>query len=356
MDENFGKTINEIEKDKINIYKKIRLTNSSKMKKENIDYTAKNISEIIKKYADCLKKIKPDYNLVYADRFETFAASIASSQMNIPTIHIEGGDKTEGGTLDDNVRHAMTKISHLHITTNDNAKKRLINLGEEKWRIKNFGYSAMDYIKLKNYASKKEIEKRLKLKVTKPLVIFTQHPIPLEINNLNKNFDEILKAIKNLTEHNIEIIITYPNSDYGGKEIINKINKLKKFKNIHVVSSLGRYYYHGILALNKKNTKVVCVGNSSSGIKETAIFKCPVVNIGPRQNGRFRSTNVFDVKYSKNQIYDTIIRCIYDNKIYKKCLKSKNLYGGGNTGNKVRRFIENMSFTRKKILIKKITY
>ena len=80
--------------------------------------------------------------------------------MNIPTIHIEGGDKTEGGTLDDSVRHAMTKISHIHITTNENAKKRIINLGEEKWRVRNFGYSAMDYVSQKNYATKKEIEKK----------------------------------------------------------------------------------------------------------------------------------------------------------------------------------------------------
>ena len=115
LDINFGKTINEINKDKIKIYKKIKLKSVNYNKKESSEYTPKNISEIINKYCYCLKKIKPDYNLVYADRFETFGATIASTQMNIPTIHIEGGDKTEGGTLDDSVRHAMTKISHIHI-------------------------------------------------------------------------------------------------------------------------------------------------------------------------------------------------------------------------------------------------
>ena len=85
----------------------------------------RELVEIIEKYSTCLRKIKPDYNLVYADRFESFGAIIASSQMNIPTIHIEGGDKTEGGTLDDSARHAMTKISHIHITTNEDAKKRI---------------------------------------------------------------------------------------------------------------------------------------------------------------------------------------------------------------------------------------
>ena len=355
VDKKFGETINEIKKDKIKIYQTIKLFNSGR-NKDKSDYTPKNIAEIVEKYSTCLRRIKPDYNLVYADRFESFGAIIASSQMNIPTIHIEGGDKTEGGTLDDSVRHAMTKISHIHITTNDNAKKRIIKLGEEKWRVKNFGYSAMDYVKLKNYAKKSEIEDRLKIKITKPIVLFTQHPIPMENENIQNNFEKILHAIKKLSKLNIQIIITYPNSDYGGKKIIERINRLKGIKNIKIVSSLGRYLYHGVLALNNKNIKVVCAGNSSSGIKETAIFKCPVVNIGPRQNGRFRSSNVFDVKYDDKQIYETIFKCINDEKVYKKCLKTKNLYGGGSTGKKIKKFIENLKISKTKILIKKITY
>ena len=355
VDKKFGETINEIKKDKIKIYQTIKLFNSGR-NKDKSDYTPKNIAEIVEKYSTCLRRIKPDYNLVYADRFESFGAIIASSQMNIPTIHIEGGDKTEGGTLDDSVRHAMTKISHIHITTNDNAKKRIIKLGEEKWRVKNFGYSAMDYVKSKNYAKKSEIENKLKIKITKPIILFTQHPIPMENENIQNNFEKILHSIKKLSKLNIQIIITYPNSDYGGKKIIEKINRLKGVKNIKIVRSLGRYLYHGVLALNNKKIKVVCAGNSSSGIKETAIFKCPVVNIGPRQNGRFRSSNVFDVKYDEKQIYETIFKCINDEKVYKKCLKTKNLYGGGSTGKKIKKFIENLKISKTKILIKKITY
>ena len=355
VDKKFGETINEIKKDKIKIYQTIKLFNSGR-NKDKSDYTPKNIAEIVEKYSTCLRKIKPDYNLVYADRFESFGAIIASSQMNIPTIHIEGGDKTEGGTLDDSVRHAMTKISHIHITTNDNAKKRIIKLGEEKWRVKNFGYSAMDYVKSKNYAKKSEIENKLKKKIKKPIILFTQHPIPMENENIQNNFEKILHSIKKLSKLNIQIIITYPNSDYGGKKIIEKINRLKGMKNIKIVRSLGRYLYHGVLALNNKKIKVVCAGNSSSGIKETAIFKCPVVNIGPRQNGRFRSSNVFDVKYDEKQIYETIFKCINDKKVYKKCLKTKNLYGGGSTGKKIKKFIENLKISKTKILIKKITY
>ena len=106
-----------------------------------------------------MKKIKPDVFVVYADRYETFAAAIFSSQMGIPTIHLEGGDVTEGGTFDDNVRHAITKLSHFHFTTNEMAKNRIISMGEEKWRVKNFGYPAIDLIKDSNFATPEEIKK-----------------------------------------------------------------------------------------------------------------------------------------------------------------------------------------------------
>lgn len=355
VDKKFGETIQEIKRDKIKIYKTIRLK-SSLVNQNEINYTTNNISEIVKKYSSCLKKIKPDYNLVYADRFESFGAAISSTQMNIPTIHIEGGDKTEGGTLDDNVRHAMTKLCHLHITTNENAKKRIIKLGEEKWRVKNFGYSVMDYVTSKKFAKKNEIEKKLGVKFNRPIIILTQHPIPMEKNKINGIFKNIFLAIDKLSKFNVQLIITYPNSDFGGKQILDKINKLKNKPNIKIVSSLGRYYYHGLLALNKKGLKVICVGNSSSGIKETAIFKCPVVNIGPRQNGRFRSSNVVDVSYNPKQIYETIFQFLYNDGFYNKYSKVKNLYGGGNTGKKIKKYLENIKFNKNKLLLKKITY
>ncbi len=300
------------------------------------------------------ERLQPDIVLTVGDRFETMATTIAASYMNIPVAHTMGGEVT--GTIDESIRHAVTKFAHIHFPASNDAKNRIIKLGEEKWRVKNFGYSAMDYVKLKNYATRKEIENKLDIKITKPIILFTQHPIPMEKKYLKNNFTKIFNAIERLSKLNVQIIITYPNSDFGAKEIIDKINKLKKFKNIKIIRSLGRYFYHGILSLNKKNTKVICAGNSSSGIKETAIFKCPVVNIGPRQNGRFRSGNVFDVNYDNKKIYNIIFKCINDKEIYKKCLNSKNLYGGGNTGKKIRKFIENLKTSKSKILLKKITY
>lgn len=355
LDKKFGYTIDEVFKENIKIYKKIYIKNKIK-NKTTAEYTSLYIAEIIKEYTKILIKIKPDFNIVYADRFETFASAIASSQMHIPTIHIEGGDKTEGGTLDDSVRHAITKLSHFHIVTNRDAFNRILKLGEEKWRIKNFGYSLIDSVKQGNYASKRELENKLKIKIVRPIVIFTFHPISVNLKQSVIDLKKCLFTLKELSKK-YQIIITYPNIDYGCRSFITEIKKIKKLKNIKIFRSLGRYYYHGILSLIKKEKiKVLCMGNSSSGIKETAVFKCPTINLGTRQDGRLKSTNVFNLKINPKKIINLTNKCFNNKKIIKIINKSKNLYGGGKTGNKLLNFIENIKHSKSKILIKKIQY
>ena len=273
--------------------------------------------------------------------------------MGIPTIHLEGGDVTEGGTFDDNVRHAITKLSHFHITTNLSAKKRIIKMGEEPWSVKNFGYPVIDLIRDGNYASPNEISKKLNISLKKPIIVFTLHPIPIEEENFDKNIINCLNALEKISLKEVDIIITNPNSDKGGDKILNYIKKMKNKKNFKVYDSLGRYYYHGLFSLiKKKKLPVVCVGNSSSGIKETAIFGCPVVNIGKRQNGRLRSNNVIDVEYKSKKIFTAITKCLFNRKFQKICINSKNVYGGGDTAKKVVNFLENINFKKRKILIK----
>ena len=118
--------------------------------------------------------------VVYADRFEGFSAIIASTQMNIPTAHIEGGDITEGGALDDSVRHAMTKLSHLHFTTNQQASNRILGMGEEEWRVHTVGFPAIDMISQGNYATAKEVKEQLDIDLERPIVLFTQHSVTTE--------------------------------------------------------------------------------------------------------------------------------------------------------------------------------
>ena len=157
LNKKYGNTVSEIKKDKFRISYKIKL--NSKSEKDPI-YTTSNISKIINELSKILKKENPEFMLVNADRFETFAACIASTQMNIPTVHVEGGDITLGGTLDDNVRHAITKLSHFHFVTNKNSYSNLIKMGEEKWRIYNSGLASNDLINRKKLINYKLIKKK----------------------------------------------------------------------------------------------------------------------------------------------------------------------------------------------------
>ena len=351
LNKNYGHTSKEIFKDGIKKVHELKIKNR---KNSSIEFTPLSISEIIYKVAKLLKKLKPDIFLIYADRYETFAAAIAATQMGIPTIHLEGGDVTEGGTFDDNVRHAITKLSHLHITTNIDAKRRIISLGEEIWRVKNYGYPVIDLIREGNFATPIEICKNLNLSLNKPIVVFTLHPIPIEEYNFDKNINNCFAALERISKNDVNIILTNPNSDKGGDIILKYLKQFKNKKNFKVYDSLGRYYYHGLFSLIKKrNLSVVCVGNSSSGIKETAIFGCPVVNIGKRQNGRLRSNNVLDVDYNSQKIYKAIFKCLFNKNFKKKCIKTKNVYGGGNTANKVVKLLETLKIDKNKLLIKK---
>ena len=279
--------------------------------------------------------------------------------MNIPTAHIEGGDITEGGALDDSVRHAMTKLSHLHFTTNQQASNRILSMGEAKWRVNTVGFPAIDMIKEGNFAKKEELISKYSLDTTKPLILFTQHSVTTEYNLSEEQIIPSLEALKELAEEGFQVIITYPNNDIGGRKIITTINNFfseNNHKNIQIYPSLGRYNYHGILALAEETVmKVVCVGNSSSGIKETPAFSCPTVNIGSRQQGRLRAKNVLDVNYNAKEIYKTIKFSLSDKDFLRLCKNTENPYGVGDAGIKIAKVLAESDVDLKKMLRKEMT-
>ena len=318
LDVNFGKTLDEIKRDGFKDFYEIKINMSA----DTLHSTAKAIGSGILSISDKIMEIKPDVFVVYADRFEGFAAMIASTQMNIPTVHIEGGDITEGGALDDSVRHSMTKLAHIHLTTNDEASQRIMNMGEESWRVHTVGFPLIDFIKEKNYESKNNLVQKFNLNLEKPLIVFTQHSVTTEFKDAKKQILPSLAALKKAIKNDIQVIITFPNNDAGGIAIINQIQKFSsiKSKNLKIIQSLGRFNYHGLLALSlEKNCRVICMGNSSSGIKETPAFGCPTINIGSRQKSRLRGENILDVDYDKDKIYDAILMCINDKNFINKC-------------------------------------
>ena len=245
-----------------------------------------------------IKKIKPHKIIVLGDRFEMLMGPIVAMPYNIPVIHFYGGAVTLGA-IDELVRHAITKMSHYHFTLLPQYKRRVSQLGEEKWRIKTVGMHELKLLKSISTINKIKLSKLLKFNFKKPYILLTFHPVTLDLNNIEAQMEQLIKAVK---QSKLNAVITYPNFDPKYKKVINLIRKnFKNKKNFLIVKNLGKKFYSSIL---KHSTLVL--GNSSSGIVEAASFKIPVVNIGIRQEGKYKPINVIDTSYSSNRILKAI--------------------------------------------------
>lgn len=355
LDDNFGRTLDEIRSDGFHIDTEIKI----EMSGDSRISTAQAIGSGVLAISRALEQSRPDIMVVYADRFEGFAAVIAASQMNIPTAHIEGGDLTEGGALDDSVRHAMTKLAHLHFTTNQQATNRILAMGEEPWRVHTVGFPAIDLISEGRFAAPGEVAEKLQLDLARPVVLFTQHSITTEFEQASVQVQSSIQAMKQLAAQGVQVVMTYPNNDAGGPAIIASLNALaaQQVPGIQVHRSLGRHLYHGVLALARDvSVRVACVGNSSSGIKETPAFGCPTVNIGSRQDGRLRGGNVIDAEYDQLQIAAAVNRCLHDEAFRTACRNTDNPYYLGDAGKKIASVLAevplNQALLRKSMTLK----
>lgn len=334
LDPNFGRTIDVIHDNHLDIAAEIAID----LADDDLYSTAVAIGEGVQGVAKALNELKPDMLLVYADRFEGFSAVIAAAQMRIPVGHIEGGDVTEGGALDDSVRHAMTKLSHLHFTTNYAASVNVQQLGEEPWRVFNVGLPSIDAILQGKLASAEEIAARWPVDFSRPVVVFTQHSVTTQFDKADQQIQASLAALGQLLAQGVQLFLTYPNNDAGGKRIIQALNDFaaKHPQDVYLTPSMGSHFYHGMLALAKEpQLRVACVGNSSSGIKETPVFGCPTVNIGSRQDGRLRAENLLDVGYDEKAILHAVETCLFDDAFRQRCFSAHNPYGDGTASRQI---------------------
>ena len=326
----FGSANKEIRKDgfKINEYLDFQSAELS------LESMSKTVGLGLVGLSSLLKKLKPDFVLTVGDRYETMATAIASTYMNIPLIHTMGGERT--GTLDESVRHSISKLAHLHFVANNESKKRLIKMGERSNRIFNVGCPRIDTVRkaLKSYTRKnllKTINKvRVgdKVKVNEDIIVLSQHPVTSEFEASTKNYEKTVNAILKLKNNNIKIVWLWPNSDAGSDEISGFIRKFREKKlktNIRFITNISPDKYFQLL-----NESVCIVGNSSSAIREGAFIGVPAVNIGTRQKTRIRGKNVIDVNYDEAEIYRAIKL-----QLNKKPYKSSNLYGNGKSAQKI---------------------
>ena len=287
LSDKFGVTKNEITQP---VYKEIDID----IEKE----PAYSLALAIEKFYNVFSEIKPDILVVLGDRFEIMGVVQAAMLNNIPVAHIHGGEITEGA-IDDAIRHSITKMSHLHFTSCEEYRKRVIQLGENPKRVFNIGSLGVENIKKFQLLSKTDLEESLGFNFTEKNILVTFHPVTLE-GDVKKQFNELLDALNDLKDTNI--IITCPNADPGNDEIFELIQKFKLLnKNIYVYKSLGMRRYLSCL----KYVDMV-VGNSSSGIIEVPSFKIPTINIGNRQKGRILAESIINCIPEKNNILSAI--------------------------------------------------
>ena len=349
LDATFGKTRDEIVADGFDIAAEVTAGTGKD--------TARAIGEGVLGVAVVLYDLKPDILVVYGDRFEAFAALIAASQSNIPVAHIEGGDKTEGGALDDSVRHAMTKLAHIHLATNPEAAWRIEAMGEETWRIHTVGLPVIDRIKSGDFSGPDAVAESLGINLDDPVILFTQHAITTEADAAVAQLEPSLAAMDRvIADIGAQIVATYPNNDDGGQAILERLKTWAEGRqNIVLRQSLGRALYHGTLNVAGRMTRGACVGNSSSGLKETPAFGCPAVNIGTRQSGRLAAANVLNVDYDQDAIYAALLRCVNDDEFRRVADTCHNPYGAGDTGPRVAKILREVSISGPELLQKKLT-
>ncbi|BDQ31836.1 UDP-N-acetyl glucosamine 2-epimerase [Nitrosopumilus zosterae] len=334
-----GYTINEIKNDGFHIYKKF------KMFEENDDDSPATMTMAFGKavinLTKIIKSLKPDLIFSGFDIGANFAAAIIGAHMNIHVAHLEGGEIT--GTIDESIRHAISKFAHIHFTSNTQATKRLIKMGELPKNIFTVGNPSLDVIKSIKFIPKKKLEDEFNINLEKPLLLVVQHTVTTEINKIDKYFSETINAIK---DTNIQTIIISGNVDAGSQKIkkIIKNSNISNYENLPFIKYISLLYYSSAI-----------IGNSSSGIMEAPFLHIPSINIGTRQEGRGKTKSIINVKYDKNKIKMAINKVLTDKKFLNSIKKQKNQHGNGIASKKIIQILEKLNFENISIQ-KKLAY
>lgn len=316
----YGSTLHEIKKQG---YKNIFAYNNQKNTAE-MDIILANT---IKGFSYFIKEIKPDMIILHGDRVEPLAGAIVGTLNNILVSHIEGGEIS--GTADESMRHAISKLSHLHFVANKEAKKRLIQMGESKEKIFIIGSPDIDIMKSKSLPKIEETKKRYEIPFNE-YSIFIYHPVISEIGSLKKDIGKIVTA---LIKSKKNYVVIYPNNDMGSDIILNEYERLQERNEFRVFPSLRFEHFLSLL----KNSKFI-IGNSSSGIREAEVYGVSAINIGTRQKNRIKNKNIINVNADKKEILSAI------NKAQKTKLEIVNNFGTGNSVEKFYKTILDKNF------------
>ena len=297
-----GETYQEIERDGFTIDYKVYMADDDAP--DNANTTAKSISRGVSGFADAFDALQPDLLLILGDRYEMLAVASTALIYKIPIAHLHGGEITEGA-FDDAIRHAITKMSHLHFTSTEVYRQRVIQLGEQPERVFNVGALGVENVMKTNFMPKDEIEQSLNFQMTDKCFLCTYHPVTLSNMSSEVQVLNLLEALDDYQDYHI--IFTYSNSDTNSQIIIKRIQQYvdKNFDRCMFITSLGQRRYFSVL---KYMTAVI--GNSSSGIIEVPSFGIPTLDIGDRQKGRIAAQSVIHCGYSVEEIKNGLEKVI----------------------------------------------
>ena len=317
----FGHTIREIERDGFRVDERVECLLSS----DSDVGMAKTIGVATLSLADLLARLRPDILLLIADRYEMLAPAAAALALRIPLAHIEGGEVTEGA-IDDAVRNALTKLAHLHMTTTERARLRVLAMGEEAWRVHRVGSPSLDHLRRRELISRDALGAELGIDPSRPTVVVTYHPVTTA-RDTTADIGPLFMALKQLGQ---QIVFCYPNADAGSRAMIERAREFCRSRaGAHLFVNLPHLTYWSLLA-----SASLFIGNSSSGIMETPSLKLPAVNVGVRQAGRERARNVLDAEPTVESILREVKRAL--SHAFRASLEGMtNPYGDGHAGERI---------------------
>jgi UDP-hydrolysing UDP-N-acetyl-D-glucosamine 2-epimerase len=329
----FGNTVQEIEKDGFPVAARIECLLSS----DSDVGMAKTIGVATLGLAEHLGVIRPDILLLIADRYEMLAPASVALALRIPIAHMEGGETSEGA-IDDAVRNALTKMAHVHFTSTFAARQRVIAMGEEAWRVHRAGAPSLDHLRRSTLLTQKQLEEKLGCHLGIPSVLVSYHPVTLAEDTLEEA-EALFSALRQVSE---PMIFCYPNADAGSRELIERTRTFLATRGTgRVFVNLDALTYWSLLRQVQ-----VLVGNSSSGIMETASFALPTVNVGARQQGRERAGNVLDAAAEAGEIVAAIRRALHVE--FRESLRGmSNPYGDGRASERIAEVLTSVPVGRK---------
>jgi UDP-N-acetylglucosamine 2-epimerase (non-hydrolysing)/GDP/UDP-N,N'-diacetylbacillosamine 2-epimerase (hydrolysing) len=332
----FGHTFREIEKDGFTIDARVECLLSS----DSDVGMAKTIGVAVLGLADLFGRMRPDLLLLIADRYEMLAPASVALALRIPIAHIEGGEISEGA-IDDAVRNALTKMSHVHFTSTYAARQRVIEMGEEEWRVHRAGAPSLDHLRRQTLLTREALATKLALDLSSPPIVVAYHPVTLA-RDTNQEADSLFAALGNVSD---QIIFCYPNADAGSRALIERTKAFLSTRGGgQIFTNLDAITYWSLL-----RQAVMLVGNSSSGIMETASFALPTVNIGIRQQGRERAANVLDAAPEKSAILNAIATA-RSPEFRQSLVSLGNPYGEGRASEKIVEVLTTVPLTQELLM------